>query len=607
MVLNEEGRYRWTLHNYLNGTTGYGWETDYFEKDHLGNTRVVLTQEKDTAQYVATMEAAYRAKEMALFYNIDSTSYPSASVPGGYPADAMTNPNDSVARVNGNGHKMGPALLLKVMSGDSIAVGVKSFYRSNGSPGSNNNSLPDVVNSLAQGLLSLAGPGHGTVTSLSASGSPVYAALNSFLPAKETATAGKPKAYLNWMMLDNQFNYVSGQSGALQVGNSDVLNTLAQGVGIHHSGYLYIWVSNETQSWDVFFDNLSVNHYSGPMVEENHYYAYGLTMAGISDKALKSNYAENKYRFNNGTELANKEFSDGSGLEMYETPFRGYDPQLGRFHQLDPLADITESYSPYAFALNNPISYNDAWGLAADSAGKPKTDPAADVKEMPAAIVAAKKKDCVTCDAVEKDFGPAPTSVPAPIKGGSAAAFTTTIGVLGDVAEGSIIVTGGASSIPILYLGVSLYGFYSVSQMHLGAPILNVPNSDIRRYAPAIALPGYVGGQPTQRVYTYATEPWGEQYTLRAAADGLYPVFEWSKGLTRTQRLNRGDIWKIGTTINGSARYSQSFYETTGAGLNFVPEFYGPVFQTLIVERMKLLNYQLQNYGSLPPGNTKLQ
>jgi RHS repeat-associated protein len=87
-------------------------------------------------------------------------------------------------------------------------------------------------------------------------------------------------------------------------------------------------------------------------------------MAGISDKAIKSNYAENKYRGNGGDEMQNKEFSDGSGLEEYDASFRMYDPQLGRFGSIDPLADVFEGYSPYSFAGDNPVNYNDPLGLA---------------------------------------------------------------------------------------------------------------------------------------------------------------------------------------------------------------------------------------------------
>jgi RHS repeat-associated protein len=99
-------------------------------------------------------------------------------------------------------------------------------------------------------------------------------------------------------------------------------------------------------------------------------------MAGISDQAIKTQYAVNKYRFNDGTELANKEFSDGSGLEIYETDARGYDPQIGRFWEIDPLADLNENSSPYSFANDNPIFLNDPLGMLSDSL-HPQTLPTA--------------------------------------------------------------------------------------------------------------------------------------------------------------------------------------------------------------------------------------
>jgi RHS repeat-associated protein len=111
----------------------------------------------------------------------------------------------------------------------------------------------------------------------------------------------------------------------------------------------------------MFFDNLFVTQTSDALMEETHYYPFGLTMAGISSKAAGA--LVNKMKYNASSELQNEEFCDRNGLEIYETPFRGYDPQVGRFWQIDPLAEITEEQSGYAYCSNNPILRNDPTGL----------------------------------------------------------------------------------------------------------------------------------------------------------------------------------------------------------------------------------------------------
>ncbi|MBN9382079.1 MAG: hypothetical protein J0H74_15025 [Chitinophagaceae bacterium] len=367
-VSHEEGRTRYFWEHYMNGDSAFRMRFDYFEKDHLGNIRVILTDQRDTVKYMATMEAAYRDKENKLFYNIPATSVARTGA-SGYPVDlATTNPNDSVIRLGNNGQKIGPAIILKVMSGDKVTIGTNYYFNSGGTAGSQQLNAQDLINSLAGGIVSLTGGSHGSFSDLTGSSTPLTGALNSFITQNNTTASGKPNAYLNWVLLDNQFAYVStpGQSGATQVvtagttGNGGLQQPLATTINLKTSGYLYIYISNASPTWDVYFDNLAVMHYAGPMVEENHYYPYGLTMAGISDKALKGGYPENKYRYNKGSELQNKEFGDGSGLEFYETPLRGLDPQLGRWWQLDPKPH--DMFSLYTAMADNPILYSDPMG-----------------------------------------------------------------------------------------------------------------------------------------------------------------------------------------------------------------------------------------------------
>ena len=100
------------------------------------------------------------------------------------------------------------------------------------------------------------------------------------------------------------------------------------------------------------------------VVQEDHYYPFGLTMGAISQV---NGIPENKFKYNG------KELYDDFGLEWYDYGARFYDAQLGRFHTLDPLAENYSFQSPFVYGANNPIRFTDFFGMNPDDKIKKTT------------------------------------------------------------------------------------------------------------------------------------------------------------------------------------------------------------------------------------------
>ena len=153
------------------------------------------------------------------------------------------------------------------------------------------------------------------------------------------------------------------------------------------SGYSYHYVYNYTDH----LGNIRLRYTKHPLtgeiepLEENHYYPFACpvrSFRGLKHQGYNPNHqvfefdpiegnvalitipqnATDGYHYKyNG-----KEHQDELGLDWYDYGARNYQADLGRWMNVDPLAEKYPGWSPYVYVHNNPLRYTDPTGMSAD-------------------------------------------------------------------------------------------------------------------------------------------------------------------------------------------------------------------------------------------------
>lgn len=344
---------------------------NYEITDHLGNVRALVRD--NVMEYTATMEdnnleqiANPRVEELQYFENLFETEAEDAfmnvspAIPG-----VVDNPN-KVAYLHWNDNAgtqqsdkaIGPAIALKVKAGDKIGMETWTRYEDKTSFARDFN-LIALSSLLGNTFLTSVGFDGMTLPQVTSS---LQGALQVALYPEADDDSGRPYAYLNYVVYDENMVPVPGGSNWLRVpeeagspteglyvpGNKPVRLAFDEPVVIGQDGYIYVWVSNQSKDTRVWFDDLTIKHEGIILTQATDYGVWG-------DVIREQKVDESIYRYGYQGKFAEKD--EETGWNHFE--LREYDPVVGRWLVPD-LYKV--HWSPYLSMNNSPVSTVDPDG-----------------------------------------------------------------------------------------------------------------------------------------------------------------------------------------------------------------------------------------------------
>jgi RHS repeat-associated protein len=324
--------------------TGASPEYQYHMKDHLGNVRVTFTTAAQPQTFTAGFETANESAESSNFLD-----YHTSQINTMTPTNPNAHTGNGAYELNGGyAGQVGIAKSFSVIPGDVVAIQAFAKYSS---PSATATNFAPFIGALL-GAFNLSAPAVGE-TGTAAAGINNFGAIE--LGATGDESKSDPmKVFVTIIMFDLNYNYLDVAYQAVQADGS--LNTSYKA---SKPGYAYVYISNEhPYVTDVFFDDVTITFTPTPVVQLQDYYPFGLKF---------NSYTRVNALSNTTVLFQSQEHLDDLGLDWDSFKWRNHQPEIGRFFNIDPLANKYVYNSPYAFSENKVVAHIELEGLEAEA------------------------------------------------------------------------------------------------------------------------------------------------------------------------------------------------------------------------------------------------